>query len=74
MAILTDAREARAPLSLFALLRSCAKTLDRYIKYRREYRHLERLTDHQLKDIGLTRADIRRIKAEPVLSSNRADD
>lgn len=44
--------------------RSSAQTLwtalSRFLRYRREYRHLEALPDHLLRDLDLTRSDIHR--------------
>lgn len=70
----TDATQAipwanapRRPTGLF-------KAIAQRFRHRLDYRRMERLSDHQLKDIGLTRADIRRAMNTLPLRGGGPDD
>ena len=54
----TQAANGASLLLAAAPLASVIETLARWYQCRRDARHLEELSDHQLKDIGLTRGAI----------------
>lgn len=51
------------------MLEQICKTLHQYRNYRRTVRELEKMTDRELQDIGITRYDIENLARETAYGS-----
>ena len=49
-----------------ASIKTIAEKLDAWLRYRQAVRELSQMSDHELRDIGIHRCDIRCVARQPV--------
>ena len=66
-----EANRSGKPISLALLRSSAARAIKQWIKRQRTRRILARMSDERLKDIGLTRDEVRRFAKRGALCAQR---